>query len=356
MDNIEKIRQELNKQEYEALMITNPVSRLFAAGFVSSAGLVLITEHDAWYFTDSRYIEAAKAAVGHAHVEQITNIETETYYSRVKKILLENSISTLGFEDEKMTYSAYKKWSEKLGVELVPSKNLISGLRTVKTAADLDKMKKAQQVAEKSFEEILPFINTGITEKQLAAELVYRFMKNGADDKAFDPIVVSGARSSLPHGVPGDDKISNGFLTIDFGVKLDSWCSDTTRTLCIGKPDGEMTKVYETVLKAQDAGISAARAGATGCDVDGAARAVIDQAGYGECFGHGFGHGIGLEVHESPTASTTSKDTLPEGAVISAEPGIYLPGRFGVRIEDVICITENGCENITNLTKKLIVL
>ena len=356
MDNIEKIRRELIKKELGALMITTPVNRLFAAGFISSAGVLLLTETDAWYFTDSRYVEAAEATVKNANVRLVTNDENETYYYQIKAILDEKSIKSVGFEDDTVTYSGYQKWKEKLQAELIPLENLISDLRMVKTAGDLEKMKRAQRVAEKSFEEILPLINADITEKQLAAELVYRFMKNGAEDKAFDPIIVSGPRSSMPHGVPGDGKICSGFLTIDFGVKLDSWCSDTTRTLCIGKPDDEMIKVYDTVLEAQEAGVRTARAGIKCSDVDAAARAVISGAGYGDYFGHGFGHGLGLEVHEAPTASKTSEDILPQGAVISAEPGIYMPGRFGVRIEDVIYINGDGCENITNLTKKLVVL
>ena len=179
---------------------------------------------------------------------------------------------------------------------------------------------------------------------------------HGADDKAFNPIVVSGTNSSRPHGVPGDNKITKGFLTIDFGVKLDGWCSDTTRTLCVGKPDDEMKKIYETVLLAQKAGIEAVRGGVKGLNVDTAARSLIESAGYGDYFGHGFGHSLGLEVHESLKASQLSEDILPVGAVISAEPGIYIPGKYGVRIEDILYITENGSENITNLPKDLLVI
>lgn len=354
LNNIDKIRQALVEQEYDALMITNPVNRLFATGFSSSAGVLLLTARDAWFYTDSRYIEAAGAAISGAHICLTT--KEEPYAEQIKAVLNENGITSVGFEDNSVTYSGYLEWEEKLEINLIPVKQLLSDLRAVKPAGDLEKMKKAQRLAEKSFEEILPLISTEITEKQLAAELVYRLLTNGADDKAFDPIIVSGRKSSMPHGVPEDNKIREGFLTIDFGARLDHWCSDTTRTVCIGKPDDEMIKVYETVLEAQEAGIKTARAGARGADVDAAARTVIENAGFGEYFGHGFGHGLGLEVHEQPTASRVSEDTLPAGAVISAEPGIYLPGRYGVRIEDVIYITENGCENITNLPKKLLVL
>ena len=336
------------------MMVTDPASRLYATGFESSDGVLLVTANEAWFYTDSRYIEAAGASISDAHIRVVTKDASYSY--QIKAVLDKSQITSVGFEDGRVTYAGYLEWAKKLEVELVPAQKLIDGLRAVKTLDDLDKMIKAQRLAEKSFEEILPIISTDITEKELAAELIYRFLLNGADDKAFDPIIVSGPKSSMPHGVPGDVKIGKGFLTIDFGLRLDGWCSDTTRTLCIGEPDDEMIRVYDTVLAAQEAGIRAVHAGVSGLDVDAAARSIIEKAGYGDYFGHGFGHSLGLEVHESLKASQASEDILPAGAVMSAEPGIYLPGRYGVRIEDVIYITENGCENITNMTKKLIIL
>jgi len=354
MNNIDRIRKALPGHECSAILITSPVNRLFATGFSSSAGALLITMQNAWLFTDTRYFEAARGAVSNAEVLLVT--AEETYSKQIKALLDERELRAIGFEDGYVTYSGYLEWQEKLEVELIRAQNLLNELRASKSPLELDKMIKAQRLAEKSFEEILPLINTGITEKQLAAELLYRFMQNGADDKAFDTIAVSGPKSSMPHGVPGNEKIGRGFLTIDFGVRLDGWCSDTTRTICIGKPDDEMINIYNTVLEAQKAGIASISAGVSGKDVDAAARAVIENAGYGEYFGHGFGHSLGLEVHESLKASTISKDILPCGAVMSAEPGIYIPGRYGVRIEDVVYITQTGCDNITCLSKDLIVL
>jgi len=354
MNNIERIQQKLSEQEYSAILVTNPANRLYATGFKSSAGMLLISEQNAWFYTDSRYIEAAGSAITGANVLKVT--DESPYAEHISALFAEHGMTSSGFEESSVTYSEYLDWKEKLKVELVPAQKLLRDLRMIKSVADLEKMKKAQRIAEKSFEQVLPLISTDITEKELAAELLYRFLQNGADDKAFDSIVVSGPKSSLPHGVPGDAKIGNGFLTIDFGVRVDGWCSDTTRTLCVGKPTEEMIRVYDTVLCAQEAGIKAACAGIKGSEVDAKAREVIENAGFGEYFGHGFGHGLGIEVHEAPRASKTSEDVLPAGTVISAEPGIYLPGRFGVRIEDVIYITDKGCENITNLTKKLIIL
>ena len=354
MSNIARIRKAMPGYGCKAMLITNQMSRLFATGFSSSAGALLITESDAWFFVDSRYVEAAEAAIKDAQVILIA--KGETFNDSIRVIVKENGITSFGFEDGSVTYACHREWGETFKAKMIPAQKLINELREVKSRADLDKMVKAQRLAEKVFGEVLPLIGTDMTEKDLAAEIIYRSLKNGADDMAFDPIVVSGPKSSRPHGVPGCEMIDNGFLTIDFGVNLDGWCSDTTRTLCIGKPDDEMVKVYETVLKAQETGIKAVYAGVKGVDVDSAARNVIENAGYGEYFGHGFGHSLGLEVHETLKASQLSGDILPAGAVISAEPGIYLPGRFGVRIEDVLYITENGSENITKLPKTLTVL
>ena len=354
MNNIRKIMQALSGQEYGAALITDPTNRLFATGFRSDDGALLVTENVACFFTDSRYTEAAKAAIADADVLQVT--VDAPYSKRIKSVLDDCAVDSVGFEDGSVTYAEYLNWRDNLGRELVPMKKMLSDLRAVKTAEDLAQMKKAQRIAEKSFEETLPLLGSGITEKEFADELLYRFLKNGADDKAFDTIVVSGPKSSMPHGVPEDIRIGKGFLTIDFGARYNGWCSDTTRTLCIGSPDEEMVRVYDTVLRAQEAGIRAVRAGIAASQADAAARSVIEGAGFGEYFGHGFGHGLGLEVHEDLRVSASSTDILPAGAVISAEPGIYFPGRYGVRIEDVLYVTETGCENITDLPKELIVL
>jgi len=354
MSNISRIREALRETNCDAMLVTNQISRLFATGFSSSAGALLVTESSAWFYTDSRYIEAAEAAIKDAEVILVGGNDklTDVVCARANDI----SVRAIGFEDGNVSFASHKNWADKLNAEMVSAGQLLSNLRNIKSRDDLNKMIAAQCLAEKVFEETLPLINTDVTEKDIAAEIIYKLLKGGAEDKAFDPIVVSGTNSSRPHGVPGNGKIAKGFLTIDFGVKVNGWCSDTTRTLCVGKPDDEMVKIYNTVLQAQEAGIEAVRGGVSGVDVDKAARDMIDAAGYGEYFGHGFGHSLGLEVHESLSASPASKDTLPTGAVISAEPGIYIPGKYGVRIEDVLYITDTGCENITNLPKKLIVL
>jgi Xaa-Pro aminopeptidase len=230
-------------------------------------------------------------------------------------------------------------------------------LRAVKSETEIEKMIRAQRIAEEAFENTLGVIRPGMTEKEVAAELIYSMLKLGADGLSFDPIVVGGARSSMPHGVPTDAEIKTGtFLTMDFGCIKDGYCSDMTRTDAVGGYTDEMRAVYETVLRAQESGIEKAAAGVPGSAVHAAAADVIGSAGFGAYFGHGFGHGLGLEVHECNSASPSDSRELKAGNVISAEPGIYLPGRFGVRIEDVIVIRDGGCENITRTPKRLLVI
>ena len=354
MNNMKKIRSAVKKSACDALMITGEINRRYATGFPSSAGIVLVTGDETFYFTDSRYLEAAKLAIGDANILEVSG--DKSYSSRINEVIGDLRLKSIGFEQETVTYADYEKYNSHLDAELVPAQQILTKLRSSKSREELQSMIEAQRIAEKAFLDLLPLISTDRTEREVAAELQCLFLKNGAEDKSFDPIVVSGKRSSMPHGAPTDQRIQRGFLTIDFGVKYCGWCSDTTRTVCIGEPTEEMRLVYDTVHSAQKAGIRTARAGVSGKEIDGAARCVIEKAGYGEYFGHGFGHGLGLEVHEAPTAARTRDDLMPAGAVISAEPGIYLPGRFGVRIEDVLYLTDTGSENITRLPKDLIIL
>ena len=263
----------------------------------------------------------------------------------------------LGFEDAYMTVQDHERYRKALSCDLVPATDILWQLRAVKDAEELDAMVAAQRIAEKALDQILGEIRPGVTEKEIAARLQYLMLHFGAENMSFDPIVVSGPNGSLPHGVPGERVIQNGeFVTMDFGCIYHGYCSDMTRTVAVGFATEEMQTVYRTVLAAQEAGIRAARAGVTGRGVDGAARAVITAAGYGDYFGHSFGHGVGVEIHEAPNASPMNEKPLPAGAVISAEPGIYLPGKLGVRIEDVLLLTEDGCRDITKAPKELIIL
>ena len=354
MNKVLDIQKSLKNSELDAVLITGSSNRRYATNFKSTAGKALITPDEAYFFIDSRYIEAAEQHVKNCRVLQIDR--QNDYISRINDKIAEHGITRLGFEDQVMTVCDHSRFSEKLNAELVPAQELLTGLRSVKSEEELELMIEAQRIAEEAFLHVLGMISTDVTETDMAAELTYQMKLRGAEDCSFDPIFVSGEHSSIPHGEAENVKIKKGFLIIDFGAKYKGYCSDTTRTVCIGQPTDEMRKVYDTVLEAQLTGIAAARSGIPGGDIDKAARDVIDSAGYKGTFGHAFGHSLGLDIHEEPNAAPGVEDIIPSGAVMSAEPGIYLKGKFGVRIEDVLYINENGARNITNLRKDLIIL
>ncbi len=352
MERIKAIAASLG--ELDAMLLTGEFNRQYATGFKASDGAVLVARDKAYFFTDGRYFEAAEAAVAEAEVMLVKT--GDKYPKLIKDAAARLGAKRIGFEERDMSYDDSSSYAAELPDMLVPAQKILDALRAAKTDEELEIMRQAQKIADKSFMELLPVINMRMTEKDIAAELVYRMMKNGGEDKSFDTIVVSGKRTSLPHGEPTDALIQPGFLTIDFGVRYKGYCSDTTRTLCVGEPTEEMRRVYDTVLRAQLAGIAAAKAGVMGRDIDAAARKVIEEAGWGEYFNHSFGHSLGIEIHESPTASPLCDTVMPVGAVVSAEPGIYMPGKFGVRIEDVVFMREDGCEDITGLPKELTVI
>lgn len=355
MNHFQAIREKLADYGVDALLVTSPSNRKYATGFASSAGMAVVTREDAWFFIDSRYIEAAKRQIGDAQVEMVDM--QRAYHAKVNAVIAARGIQTLGIEETAMSHAEYLDLQEKLHAELKPAQNLLTMLRMVKNERELEALVRAQRIAEKALKQVLAVIKPGLTEREVAAELIYRMLREGADGVSFEPIVVTGVKSSMPHGVPGDVEIRSGdFLTMDFGCRLDGYCSDMTRTVAIGSATAEMRTVYDTVLKAQLAAIAVAKAGMTGAEVDKVARDVIAAAGYGDCFGHGFGHGLGLDVHEAPTAGPSGLTPMPVGAVISAEPGIYLEGRFGVRIEDVIALNETGCVDIMEAPKELLIL
>ncbi len=354
MERIQAIQASLAAAGLDALLLTDPISCRYATGFYFTDGAVLVAAKQAWLLTDSRYTEAASRQVRGAAVLE---------FSRARRLpallgeLCADIPGRLGAEDTRLSHADWLGWEEKLNRALIPAGGLLTALRAAKDEAEKASLIAAQRIAEQALDEVLGLLRPGLTEKEVAAELTYRMLLHGGEENSFDPIVITGAKTSMPHGVPGDQVIRSGdFVTMDFGTKKDGYCSDMTRTVAVGSADPEMRKVYEVVLAAQNAGIAAARAGIPGREIDAAARAVIDGAGYGKRFGHSFGHSLGLEIHEAPFAAPAGDALMPVGAVISAEPGIYLPGRFGVRIEDVLFLTESGCEDITRAPKELLVL
>ena len=338
-----------------ALLLTGPLDRLYAGGFETSDGAVLILPDRAFFITDSRYIEAAREKVTDAEVLLCTAENRDM--DIVKKLLADAGVTRAGAQDESLSYSEWQRVQMKLGVELVPAQSVTISLREIKEQYEIDSIIAAQRIAEGALDYVLGFIKPGLTEKDVSAELEYRMTKGGAEGLAFETICVAGTGSSRPHGVPGAYELQKGdFITMDFGCKINGYCSDMTRTVALGEPSDEMKKVYDVVLRAQKAGCEAARPGVIGRDLDKVARDVIAGAGYGEYFGHSLGHSVGLYIHESPNASPKEDRPLPAGTVVTCEPGVYIPGRFGVRIEDMLHITENGSENLTKAEKELIVL
>lgn len=355
MKNIEKYQSLLETGEVDALLLTSVYNRLYAAQYRVAEGVAVVTREGAYYFTDSRYIEAAEKNLKGFTVRMTHPGSSEI--ERINEVIGEHTIKKLGFEENDMTYGDYLRYNEALHAVLVPMQAKIDAFRATKEPWEIELMRKAQAITDQTFSELCKIIQAGMTEKELEAELLYRLYKHGAEGHSFDPIVVSGPNTSLPHGVPGERKLEFGdFITMDFGCIYGGYCSDMTRTVALGFVSEEMDKVYKTVLKAQLAGIAATKAGVAGRDIDGTARKVIADAGYGDYFGHGYGHSLGILIHEAPNANTRNDQPMPAGAVVSAEPGIYLPGKFGVRIEDVTVITETGCEVLTKSPKNLIIL
>ena len=354
MNHLKQIAAKLPEYGIDAMLLNSEPGEYYAVGF-HGEGNVVVTAEKCFYFTDSRYIEAANHLIQGAEIAMTD--AGRNYRAMVQKVIDECRIQRLGFEENYLSVADFELWDKGLTASLVPAQKLVNSLRAAKDEEELSLMRKAQEITDQAFSNILKFIRPGQTEQEIAAKLQYDMLRFGAEKMSFDPIVVSGPNGSLPHGVPSSKQVQKGeFLTMDFGCKYGGYCSDMTRTVALGEPTEEMKKVYQIVLEAQLAGIAVTKAGVPGKSIDAAARKVIADAGYGDNFGHGYGHSLGIEIHESPNANTRDNTLLPVGAVVSAEPGIYLPGKFGVRIEDVTILREDGCEILTKSPKDLIIL
>ncbi len=351
MNNIARIQEALARRDLDAILITDEKNQRYATGFPFTDGIVVVSREKAWLITDSRYIEAAEQTAGSCCTVQMYDRQ-HSMPALIRSALREAGAERLAAEDEKLSHARWASLEKTAERQLLPAGDLLMSLRASKSPEEIDSMIRAQRISEKALEEVLRIIKPGMTEKEVMAELVYHMLKNGSEGNSFDPIVVTGAKTSMPHGVPGDEVIREGdFLTMDFGSLCNGYCSDMTRTVAVGYATEEMEKVYYTVLEAQLAGIAAARSGIPGKLIDQAARDVIEKAGYGQYFGHGFGHSLGLDIHEAPNAGPRGEALMAENDVCSAEPGIYIPGRFGVRIEDVMILRPEGAEVITKAPK-----
>lgn len=337
-------------------LILSPENRKYFTGFSSSDGFLLVSKDRAVFITDGRYIEAAQKQIDSCEV-----VLLEKAYPQIAGLLGEMGCSRLLVESTRMTVSTYNSLKGVLKKTSILTDTtldtLINSLRSVKAENEIESIVKAQGIAEKAFEHILKFIKVGVTEKEIALELDFYMLRNGGEGLSFETIAVSGKNSSMPHGVPSDKKIENGnFITMDFGTIINGYHSDMTRTVAVGFATDEMKSVYSAVLQAQQWCLDNIKAGIPCKKGDDFARSVIKDLGYGQYFTHSTGHGVGVEIHEYPNLSPASDSVLEVGNIVTVEPGIYIPDSFGVRIEDMALITENGCINLTKANKELIIL
>lgn len=340
----------------QAALVVSEENRRYFTGFPSSAGVLIVSRGGSIFLTDSRYIEAARRTVTGCEVEELTNLSAQ-----LPVLLKANGIKRLMLEAGRVTLSQAARYQKLLpDVSLDTGEGLdacIDSLRMVKNGEEKSLIVRAQRIAEQAFAHILTIIRPGVTEREIALELDHYMLSHGAQALSFETIAVGGVNSSMPHGVPSDYQIAYGdFVTMDYGAVVDGYHSDMTRTVAVGKVSEEQKRVYDIVLRAQRAALDAIRPGMACADADRAARELITQEGYGDDYRHGTGHGVGIEIHEQPVLSPVSQQTLAPGHVVTVEPGIYLPGRFGVRIEDMAFVTEDGCKNLTRAPKDLIIL
>ncbi len=354
-DRLRGLVRRLEAEDLGAILVTDAANRRYLTGFRGSAGMLLVDTEGACLLTDSRYTQQAQSEAPDCSIVPTASDPYETLSETLEK----RGINRVGFEAQQVTFDGHRRISEHVSsVEWVPTTQMVEQLRLIKDDEELAVMKEAAAIADRALEEILPAVAPGRAEEDIALDLEFCMRRMGAEGLSFPLIVASGARSSLPHGRASEKIVQEGdFITFDYGARYKGYCSDATRTVVVGRADEEQRKVYDTVLGAQEAAVAHVAPGQTGREVDSVARDIIDGAGYGEYFGHGLGHGVGLAVHEGPSLSQRRGDRELEcGMVVTVEPGIYIPGWGGVRIEDLVVVTESGCEILTSVSKELVVL
>ncbi len=349
----DRLREKMSQVPVDGFLVTKAINWRYISGFRGDAGALLVTERFAYLFTDSRYIEAARdEAPGFSAV--MTSVETD----EIKNVVEREGVRRLAFDKEHVTVAELDKFRERFSeVEMIPVSGWVEEQRMVKTSDEVALIEKAQDIADDAFALLTDSIRIGASEIDLALEFEFTMRKMGSAGVAFPLIVVTGERSSLPHGVPSQKKIEDGdFITFDFGAAYQGYVSDETRTFIVGHASKKHEEIYNVVLEAQMAALEAVKPGASGIEVDAVARKIIEDAGYGPNFGHGLGHGVGLVVHEGPRLSKKSTDILVPGNIVTVEPGIYVPGFGGCRIEDLVLVTETGCRILSHSPKELRVL
>jgi len=356
--NIRKTQEILKDKEagpFDACLLTFAPNIRWLTGFTGSNGLVLLTPDAVHLVTDGRYRDQAR----HETPEEVTvHISTNGLFSSVSDEGLLHDMDTVLVQGDHMTVQDFRRLKERFeGVDFEPRSQVLDAMIAVKSPSEVDAIRTAQQLTDEVFASISDIVRPGRSERDIAADLVHAHLKGGASSMSFDPIVASGPNSALPHARPTSRMVEIGdVVVIDMGGFVDGYASDMTRTLVVGEPSMDVVDTYHAVLEAQRAALEAARGGMTSKDLDAAARSVLEYHGLAENFSHGLGHGLGLQIHEWPRVSKHSDDTLPVGTVITIEPGVYLNGNFGIRIEDIIVLQEEGCENLTRSPKELVTI
>lgn len=341
-------------KQLDSILITSPHNLRYFTGFKGGEGVAVIGKNFRVLFVDSRYTVAAKSE---ATDFEVIEFSAGKLIDVIKEKLEQKNAHSIGFENSVMTVRDLERYRKKIAnIDFIELDEKLNLLRMIKTNVEIDCLRRAEKIGDLAFERVLPKIKAGVAERDIAAELEYQMRLLGADGTSFETIVVSGIKSSMPHGRPDETKFKRGdFVTIDFGCIYDSYCSDMTRTVVIEKATDEQVKIYQTVLNAQLAGLEAIQEGIEGKEADAAARNVISDAGYGKFFGHSLGHGVGLQIHELPNLSPKSDIVLKENMVVTCEPGIYIEGLGGVRIEDMVVVRKSGIDNLTAFPKDLII-
>jgi len=353
MDKLAKLRSAVEANNLDAILITSSINRRYVTGFTGTAGVAIISLKDAKLITDFRYTEQAEDQAKAFDIVQ----HKQTLEAEIANQIKSLGIKNLGFERDYVTYSQYENYKTQFNVTLVPVSGLVEEIRLIKTNEELEIMKKAATIADDAFEHILKFIKPGVKEIEVSNELEFFMRRQGATSSSFDTIVASGFRSALPHGVASEKVIQSGELvTLDYGALYQGYCSDITRTVAVGEISSKLRNIYDIVLEANLRGVNGIKPGMTGKQADALTRDYITEKGFGDNFGHSTGHGLGLEVHEGPVLSIRSDKVLKKGMVVTVEPGIYVNGLGGCRIEDDIVITESGNERLTFAPKELIQL
>lgn len=353
-ERYEKVKKILEDKELDAILVSNGYNMRYLSGFSGATGYLYLSKNKQVVLTDFRYTIQAEEEAKDYQVIEISR----KYSEHIRALLEEEQGRTVGFEGKDLLYYDFAKWKEAMpNTKWIPLEDELSNLRIIKTPDEIAAIEKAEAIGDKAFSDILNIIRPGMTELEVAAHLEFSMKKYGAENLSFDTIAASGIHSSMPHAIPTNKKIENGdFLTMDFGCVYEGYCSDMTRTIVVGKASAEQKKVYQTVLDAQLAALEFIKAGYTGKEIDAVARKIIDEAGYKGCFGHGLGHSVGLFIHESPRLSSSEETIIQANVTETVEPGIYIKGFGGVRIEDLVVVTEDGCRNLTHSEKQLIEL